>query len=418
MTQQQPHPSPAPPSVTAARDPSIAYLVLMGLVVSTIALATDLMLPAMGIIGEAFALADMNDTAFMVSYFFAGFAVGQLFVGPLSDSFGRKPVIIIGYIVFIIGCVMSGLAPTWDILLAGRVLQGLGAAAPRVVAVAVVRDEFSGRMMARVMSFIMTVFILIPALAPALGQGLLYVGGWRWAFMGLIIVAIPTLIWFIISIPETLPMARRLPLKWGDIGRSVVTICRLRVTVGYTLAMGLMFGLFVGYLSTAQLIFQVGFGVGEWFAVYFGLAALSIGGASLVNARLVMALGMRRLTFWSTALVCLFSTGLLAWMLVVGMAAVTLTIFMCWLMLVFFFIGITFGNLASLAMEPLGDMAGLGSGFVGSVSTLISLPLGAVVAAHFDGTVLSLVLGFAGLSFIALLVELWTNRGTASAPAS
>lgn len=396
--------------------PSLSYLILMGFVVSIVALGTDLMLPAMGVIGRAFVLDNMNDTAYLISFFFAGFALGQLFVGPLSDSYGRKTIIIAGYGVFIFGCVLSLVATSWEVLLVGRVLQGLGASAPRVVAVAVVRDEYSGRMMARIMSIIMTVFILTPALAPAIGQGLMLFGGWRLSFAGLILVAVPTLVWFAIAMPETLPVARRVPFTVQTFLRGVRTIFTLRVTLGYTVAMGFMFGLFVGYLSTAQQIFQSTFGVGHWFALYFAVAALSLGTASLVNARLVMALGMRRLTIWSTACVSCISTGFLLILLYVGADTITLPVFMSWLLLVFFFVGITFGNLASLAMEPLGDMAGLGSAFVGSVSTFVSLPLGALVAAQYDMTVLPLVIGFAGLSFIALLVELWTEHGGRDRP--
>jgi len=175
---------------------SIEYIVLVALAISIAALGTDLMLPALDAIGAEFEVNNPNSVHLIVTTFFLGMAIGQIFVGPLSDSFGRKPIILTGYIVFIIGCCLTIIASSWTMLLLGRILQGVGAAAPRVVAVAMVRDEFEGRQMARILSIVMALFIIVPIFAPAIGQVLIYIGQWQATFAGLIGLSVFTSIWF------------------------------------------------------------------------------------------------------------------------------------------------------------------------------------------------------------------------------
>ena len=401
--------------MTSAKDtrqvktPTPQYITLLALTIATVALATDVMLPALGLMGQAFHLSQINDTQYVVSVFFLGFALGQFVVGPLSDSLGRRPVVLWGFALFILGCVISIIAETWSMMLIGRFLQGLGASAPRVVSVAIIRDDYEGRVMARIMSIIMAIFIIVPTLAPSLGQMLIYLGGWRMAFWGLVLVALPNAIWFFIAMPESLDKAKRIPFSLGNIGHGLGVILRNPVTMGYTIASGFIFGPFLGYLSTTQQIFQTTFDKGDYFALYFAVAALSLGSASLFNARLVMRMGMRRLstiaiiglTVWSMMLVVIFNYAYS------GMPDFTL--FMLWLLVTFLFLGILFGNLTALAMEPLGAFAGLGSAFVGALSTLISLPLGWMVSDLYDGTVMPLVAGFASLGFVTLIVMMGTE---------
>ena len=402
--------SAEPNSDKDQNSPPLDYVILVALTISTVALSTDVMLPALGMVGEAFALSNINDTQYVVSVFFVGFALGQLVVGPLSDSLGRRPLVLWGYGLFLVGCALSIFASTWSMMLIGRFLQGLGAAAPRIVTVAMVRDDYKGRMMAKIMSVVMAVFIIVPALAPALGQGLIYFGGWRMAFVGLVLVALPTAIWFMLRMPETLPQDRRLPFSISTIAHGLGVIFRTRVTMGYTIAGGLLFGLFLGYLSTAQQIFQTSFNKGDWFALYFGMAALSIGSASFLNSRMVMMLGMRRLSHGAVTLFTVTSTSFLALMWF-GLGGVPpFWAFMIWLLVSFFFIGIMFGNVMALAMEPLGKFAGLGSAFIGAASTAISLPFGWVISDRYDGTVYPLVTGFALLGAASLVVMLWTDH--------
>ncbi|MCQ0093350.1 multidrug effflux MFS transporter [Roseovarius sp. M141] len=385
------------------------FVILLAIMVSTTALSTDIMLPALDVMGHDLGVDDPNSVQLIVSSLFLGFAVGQALAGPLSDSFGRKPVIYAGYVVFTIGCLMSLFAVSWEVMIAGRVLQGFGAAAPRIVTMALVRDGYEGRAMARIMSIVMAVFILVPTVAPALGQVVIYISGWRATFGVLITLGIGASLWFALRQPETLPPHERRPFSARSIGAGLREIMASRVAVGNTVALGLIFGVFLSYLSTAQQIFQMAYDTGALFALYFGMAALSIGGASVVNSLLVMRMGMRHLTRLAliglAGLSFLFLIPAFSW----G-GTPPLALFMAWLMAAFFCVGILFGNLNSIAMEPLGHLAGLGAALIGSLSNFIALPISLYIGHHFNGTVVPLVLGFGIVGILALITVIWAER--------
>ena len=265
----------------------------MALMISLVALSIDAMLPALPDIGRDLGVEKENDTQLVITALFLGLAAGQMLYGPLSDSTGRKPAIFAGVVLFIAGCLLSVFATSFTVMLLGRVLQGFGAAAPRIVTIALVRDQYEGRTMARIMSLVMAAFILVPALAPGVGQVILMVANWRAIFGVLLALAVIALVWFGIRQPETLAHDRRMPFSPGRIALAVRETCVSRVAFGYTIASGLIFGAFVGYLNSAQQIFQKQYALGAQFPLYFAVLALSIGGASYVNARLVMRLGMR-----------------------------------------------------------------------------------------------------------------------------
>jgi len=384
------------------------FVALLAMMISIVALSTDVMLPGLDVIGRDLAVADLNDTQLVISSLFVGYAFGQMLAGPLSDAYGRKRVIYAGYVVFIIGCLLSAFATSFSMMLIGRVLQGFGAAAPRIVSIALVRDRYEGRAMAQIMSFVMAVFIIVPAIAPAIGQGVMMLSGWRMTFGLLIAMAIISFIWFAWRQPETLPENARREFSFAGVWSGIVEACHYRAAVGYTIAAGLIFGAFLGYLSSAQQIFQVSFKTGSFFPLYFGGAALAIGAASILNARLVMELGMRLLTRRALISTTVISTIMLVvfWQMD-GLPP--LWLFMIWLLANFFCMGILFGNLNALAMEPLGHIAGLGAALIGSVSTIIALPFGWGIGNSFTGDVLPLVGGFAILGGLALLVMWWTE---------
>ena len=385
-------------------------IVLLAFMISFVALSIDAMLPALPDIGRDLGVERVNDTQLVISVLFAGLATGQLIYGPLSDSLGRKRPIYAGFILFLFGCLLSTFAPNLTVMLAGRFLQGLGAAAPRIVVIAMVRDQYAGRVMARIMSLVMAVFILVPVLAPMIGQGILLVGPWQAIFGMFFSLALLSLIWFAARLPETLPVARRVPLSPRLVVRSFVAVCRNRMTMGYTLAAGLSFGAFIGYLTSAQQIFQVEYGLGKLFPFYFAVLALGIGSASLVNARLVIRHGMRRLSFLALIVLSACSIAFLPAAHAAG-GQPALWALMAYLMLSFFCVGILFGNFNALAMEPLGHIAGVGSAVVGSLTTFVSLLLGTWIGQSYDGTVLPLVTGFAILGLAALALMVWTERG-------
>jgi len=390
------------------------FVAMMALMTSLVAMSIDAMLPALSEIGAELGVQRVNDNQLILTTLFIGLAVGQLFYGALSDTIGRKRAIYLGYGVFFAGSLLSIFAVSFPMMLAGRLLQGLGAAGPRGVSMALIRDRFEGRAMAQVMSFISVVFILVPIIAPILGQAILLVADWRAIFSALLVMGVISLLWFALRQPETLPPARRAPFSARRIARALVEVLTNPVALGYTLMAGLISGALQGYLSSAQQIFQFQYGLGTLFPLVFAINALSLGLASFVNGRVVMRYGMRPLVRKALLALCTLS------ILLVGVALATdgqppLPLLMIFLLPSFFCIGILFGNMNSLAMEPLGHIAGVGAAVVGSLSTLVATPLGAGIGQVYNGTVLPLVLGFAAFGLGALLLMRWAEGARAAA---
>ena len=395
----------------------VEFVALMASMIALVALSTDAMLPALQHIGEDLAVARENSVQLIVSTLFLGLAIGQIAYGPVSDSVGRKPMIYVGYALFIIGCLLSIFATNFSVMLAGRLLQGIGVAGPRSITLALVRDQYEGRAMAQVMSFVMMVFILVPVIAPSFGQAILLITSWRAIFTALLTLALLTVTWFALRQPETLPIARRIPFSFRRIWQAIVEIGRDRIALGYTLAAGLVTGAFMGYLNSAQQIFQEQYGLGTRFPLYFAVIALALGGASFTNGRLVKQYGMRFLSSWSVrGLVVLSLTFTLIAFIMGGQPP--LLALMVYLMIGFFCVGILFGNLNSLAMEPLGHIAGVGAAVVGSLSTFIAVPLGTIIGQAYNETVLPLVGGFAILSLLSMLIMGWAEGKLSLIPSS
>ena len=370
------------------------FVALMASMIALTALSIDAMLPALPEIGTELGVQQANDAQLILSYFFLGTAIGQLFYGPVADSVGRKPTIYFGLIVFILGSLLSMFATTFPVMLASRLIQGLGIAGPRSVSTAIVRDRYSGRMMARVMSFIMSFFILVPILAPAVGQGILLFAGWRSIFGLFIALAIIDLVWFGVRQPETLTPENKIPFTFQRIFDAFKEVFSNRVSLGFTLALGLFSGAFLGYLNSAQPVFQEQYGLGTRFPLVFAVIAISSGLASFTNAQLVLRLGTRQLTTVSNTTLTILSILYFIYAFVMQGHPPLWTL-MAYFLITLFVVGIMFGNLNSMAMEPLGHIAGVGAAVVGSASNLIWIPIGALIGRMFDGTVLPLVGGFA-----------------------
>ncbi|NNG02507.1 MAG: multidrug effflux MFS transporter [Inquilinus sp.] len=386
------------------------FVALTALMISLVALSIDAMLPALRAIGDDLGAGGGNRPQLVLSALFLGLAIAQMLFGPLSDSIGRKPAIYAGMAVFIAGCLLSTMATSFPMMLAGRFLQGFGAAGPRIATVALVRDRYDGRAMARIMSLVMGVFILVPAVAPALGQGILVFAHWRAIFGLLLALALTVLVWFALRQPETLAPARRARLSPRRIGVAIVEVVRNRVALGYTLTAGLIFGAFIGFLVSAPQIFQEQYGVGALFPAYFATLALAIGGASVVNARLVMRLGMRALSWAALLAKCGLALGFLA--IAWGLdGEPPLWALMAYLLATFFCLGLLFGNFNALAMEPMGHIAGVAAAVIGSLTTFLSLALGTAIGQSYDGTILPLVAGFTALGAAATLVMHWVEKG-------
>lgn len=387
--------------------PSFAeFVIIISMMMSLTALSIDAMLPALPQIGSDLNVANPNDRQLVISIIFLGQAVGQLFFGPLSDKTGRKPAIYAGYALFMTGSLVSMFSSNFLAMLVGRTLQGVGISAPRAVSMALVRDRYEGARMARVMSFATTVFILVPMIAPTIGQGILSLAGWRAIFGSFLLFGLTTLFWFALRMPETLPVENRVPFSLRRIVNSIQAILKIRPAVGYTVAAGLISGAFLGYLNSSQQIFQEQYALGDSFPLYFAIISLSLGMASFLNARLVMRYGMLTLIRW--ALRILFGLAVIFLGIAILLAGhPPLWLFMAYLMASFFCIGILFGNINALAMQPLGRLAGLGAAVVGSLSTLISMLLGMVIGRSYDGTILPLVVGITVLSGSTIFAVRW-----------
>ena len=397
------------PSPPPARAPGAAeFVALMALMTSLVALAIDAMLPALPMIGRDLSFPSPNSTQWVVTMIMVGMACGQLVYGPISDSTGRRPPVFAGLILFAVGCLLSWFARDFQMMMVGRFLQGFGVAGPRSVSIALIRDLYEGREMARVLSLIMSVFILVPIAAPLLGQLILLVASWRAIFASFLVLAVVVTVWFAIRQPETLAPEHRRPLAWRSLVSSFALVLRERAAMGFTVTAGISSGAFVGYLSSSQQIFQDQYGVGDRFALYFGILAAAIGVAARVNGRLVMRLGMFTLATRALRGLALSSVVFFAyaWYRSGHPEFVAL---MVYLVLAFFCIGILFGNMNSLAMESLGHVAGVGAAVVASVSLTVSVLLGGTIGQLFDGTVLPLIGGFAVLSLISLPLMRWAG---------
>lgn len=386
----------------------VEFVIIISLMMSLAAFSIDAMLPALPQIGSDLGVQNTNNRQLVVAVLFLGLALGQLFFGPLSDKTGRKPALYAGFAVYIAGALVSVFAESFAMMIVGRLLQGFGISAPRAVTLALVRDQFEGRAMARVMSFVMTVFILVPMIAPTFGQAILFFSGWRCIFASFVLMALITLVWFGLRIPETLTPEHRAPFTLRRIIDTLPEIVRNRTALGYTVSAGLVGGAFLGYLNSTQQIFQEQYALEERFPLYFAIISISLGLASLTNAKLVMRFGMRFLVRWS--LIIIVGLSMLAFVIALPAAGKPVLWFlMAYLMLTFFCVGILFGNQNSLAMEPLGHLAGIGAAVVGSLSTLIQMPLGTVIGQSYNGTILPLVIGIGILSGLSIFVVRWAE---------
>ena len=395
---------------THEKPPFIEFVIIISLMMSITALSTDSMLPALSQIGEELNVVNANDPQLIVSALFLGMAVGQLFFGPLSDSMGRKRPVFIGFGIFIFGSILSATANNFNIMLAGRLIQGLGISGPRAIIMALVRDRYKGRLMARVMSFVMTVFILVPMLAPTIGQAVMSFSGWRGIFVSLIVFSLIAITWFGLRMPETLPKEHRSEFSIRRIFNATREIVGVRIAIGYTISTGLIGGAFLGYLNSAQQIFAEQYALGDLFPIFFAAVSGSLGLASFSNSRLVMRYGMRLLVHRALqAILALAAVGLTVAILTGGQPP--LWFLMTYLMLTFFSIGILFGNQNAMAMDPLGHLAGMGAAIVGSLSTLVQMPLGTLIGQSYNGTVIPLLVGIASMAVLSLIVVTWAEKG-------
>lgn len=393
--------------VTIMSDPTrlsrVEFIALLAMLFATIAFSIDSMLPALPQIAAELSPNDVNKAQLVLTSFVLGMGIGTFFTGPLSDTFGRKPVILAGSALYIAAAAYATVAQGMEMLLLARVLQGLGAAAPRIAALALVRDLYAGREMARIMSFAMMVFTLVPAVAPMMGAGIIAIADWRSIFLAFVVFSLISSLWLGLRQPESLPVDKRRPMKLAALSsaaREMWDHPTVRLSI---LAQTLCFAMLFMMISLIQPVFDVVFDRAHSFHFWFAAMALISGGGSLLNAWLVMRVGMRRLATMAVGIQVVLATGITLLILAGLPEGYGFYIFFAWCVTIFLQISLTLGNLNAITMEPMGHIAGAAASVSGGVSTVIGAALAAPVGLMFNGTPLPLTIGVGITSGLALL---------------
>lgn len=399
----------APPKFIAIkRMKTPEFVAMMGMMFATIAFSIDAMLPALPQIAQDLDLGDSNREQLVLITFVIGLGIGTLFTGPMSDSLGRKPVILGGAAIYIFASFLATIAPTLELLLAARLLQGLGASGGRVVSMAILRDLYSGRDMARITSFVLMIFTVFPAFAPLIGAGIIAFSSWRGIFASFILFSIISISWFALRQPESLPTEARRPFRVATIRATIKELLAqplIRISI---LVQGFCFCMVFATLMSVPAIYDQTFDKGAVMPFYFAGIALLAGTGSFLNARVVMRLGMRRVItmafagFFVTCLVALAASGL--------RGPLGFHLFVAWQVAVFFQTGFTIGNIQAMAMEHVGHIGGVASSLIQSLATIIAAALAMPIGLAFDGTHRPLVIGITLLAGSALGLMLMLAR--------
>lgn len=398
----------AQPPASGRSLPRWEFIALTAAMMALNALAIDIMLPGLQEIGASLGVADENSRQFVITSYLIGFGAAQIFYGPLSDRFGRRKPLLAGMVVYVVAALACTFAPSFATLLGLRFVQGLGAAATRVISISLVRDTFGGRAMAEVMSLVFVVFMIIPVLAPGAGQVLLLAFDWPAIFLFMGAVGLVFTLWTWIRLPETLHEEHRRPLTAAAILDGFRIVATNRMSVCYTLAFSAFLGALFGFINSAQQVYVGVYDTGVMFPVYFaGVAGLMAVG-SFANARLVGRLGMRTLAHGALIGFLIF-TGIAFALSLAGPVPL-------WLFLTLFSVAmVQFSwigpNFNALAMEPLGHVAGTASSTQGFVQTMAGGLIGAGIGLGFDGTVMPLSAGYFLAGLFALVMVLIAEKG-------
>ena len=389
------------------------FVVIIASIMALNPLAMDMMLPALPNIASAFHITVANRPQAVLSTFMIGFGVGQFVMGPLSDRFGRRPVLLGGMVLYVIASLLAIAAPSFETVLLARALQGLGTAATRVIATSVVRDCYAGRRMASVMSLTMMVFIAVPVIAPSFGQAVMLLTQWRGIFIVLTLYGVLALIWSALRLPETLPVSERKSLAVRDVLAAFRQTVTSRQTLGYALAAGGVLGALFAYVFSSQQVFTEIFKLGHYFPQAFAAVAIGIAIAGFLNARIVGRLGMRVISHGGlVGAVAVAGTMLVA----VKLQMLSLPLFMMLSTLMMFTFGLMFANFTSLAMEPQGHIAGTASSLYGSITTLLGIGIGVLIGQEYNGTLLPFATGFFLCTLGSLAVVVVVEKGRLFTP--
>lgn len=381
---------------------NIEFVALMASLMSMVALAIDALLPALSIIGNHLHTTQVADNKLLITMIFLGLGVGQLLFGPLSDSFGRKPTVYTGIIIFFIASIICVSAKSLTVIIIGRILQGIGLSAPRTVSISIVRDTYSGNYMAKIMSFVTVIFILVPIVAPALGKLILNIYDWKAIFYAQLVFAAIVSFWFWKRQEETLNEKYRVKFSKHLFVDGIKELIKFKETLAFTVVTGFITGAFLVYLSSSQQIFETQYGLVDEFPFIFAGLAITAGLATFLNGNLVMKLGMRKLALYALIgyTVVSFLYVLIFW----SKPNPSIEVLLGFLAVQFFAIGFLFGNLRSIAMEPIGHIAGIGAATTGFIATMLSVPIGTFVGKFVNKTALPVFIGFTICGLISLII--------------
>lgn len=391
---------------------SRAFIVVLAACMATTALAIDASLPAFPEIRTSFGLADdATSVTGIITFFFIGSSLGLLPAGILADRFGRRPVMWGGLALYVAGAVLSIFAPSLWVMFVARFIWGLGSAGPRVAALATVRDAYDGEQMARQMSLIMAIFILVPAFAPSLATGVLLIGPWQAIYWMCAVVAVLVGV-SVTLLPETLAVESRRSLSGRDVAVGLRAIVTTPGTLGYLTALTALFGVFLSYLASSEIVLDQVFGLEEWFPLFFGGLAVVMGASMYVNGRFVERVGLRRIIRLS------FIANLVAGSALLAVALVTageppFAVFVVLLAMVLFFQQMLIPNLNAAAMNPLGHVAGTAAALLGMIPGVLGALIGSLIDRRFDGTIRPLAIGFVISSSVAYGGWIWATRAEA-----
>ncbi len=388
----------------------IEFIGLMAMLMALNALAIDIMLPGLQQIGAALGVENENHRQYVVSAYLFGFGLAQLAYGPISDRFGRRKPMLFGLAVYVISSLAVVAVPSFAGLLVLRVIQGIGSAAMRVITISIVRDIYGGRAMAEVMSLIMMVFMIVPVIAPGTGQIILLFGDWHLIFVFMAVVALAVAAWMYFRLPETLHEEDVRPFTVASVLGGFRIVLTNRVALCYTIASMFIFGALFGFINSAQQIYVGIYGLGVWFSAAFAAVAVFMAFSSFVNARLVGRFGMRGLSH-ASLLGFVAVTGVWLLLQILGPQPMPFALFLAFFALAMFQFGWIGSNFNSLAMEPLGHVAGTASSVLGFMGTIGGGLIGALIGQAFDGTALPMVAGFFAVSLVGLVFVLIGEKG-------
>jgi DHA1 family bicyclomycin/chloramphenicol resistance-like MFS transporter len=389
------------------------FVAIVASIIALNPLAMDMMLPALPNIGASFGISEGNYLQSVLSVFLLGFGVGQFVMGPLSDRFGRRPVLLGGMVLYGLASLLALFTRSFEMLLVARALQGLGTAATRVIATSIVRDCYAGRRMASVMSLVMMIFVAVPIVAPSFGQAVMVGGQWRGIFVVLMAYGLLALLWSALRLPETLPLGERKPLTIGQVLDSFRQTITNRQTIGYALAAAGVQGTLFGYVFSSEQVFTEIYHLGHYFPLAFATIAIGIALAGFFNSRLVIRLGMRVISHTALVIYALVAAVMLV---AASTHMLPLALYMALSALALFTFGLMMSNFTALAMEPQGHIAGTASSLYGSITTLTGIGIGVTLGQLYDGTLLPFAIGSLICTLASIGIVLVTERGRMFTP--